>query len=175
VPENAPPKEFYDNIPIRPNETVLGYLPGILSLVIPIQGKGMPRKEDLKKEMVERPSDLVGTDQRIICYKIEEFRDFPFPTKQVFRVRFVAPLEEIREIRVKDLRLEFLCKLTGMGLSTIYLITGGTSETEALAGWLQSICQQREEALGSMNTVSTGTLHPGYRAGKDDSELFQDR
>jgi hypothetical protein len=171
VSANTPPKEFFDNIPIRPGENVIGYLPNILSLVIPIQGKGMPRKDELQKQMVERPTDLVGTDQRIVCYKVEEVHEFPFPKKQVFRVRFVAPLEEISEIRVKDLRLEFMAKLTGLGLSLVYLMTVGSDETQSLAQWLEAICKQRVEAVGGLYDVSTGALHVGPRAGKTDEEL----
>lgn len=164
--QGGPPKEFFDNVPIRPNETILGFLPGILSLVIPIQGSGMQRKDEIKYQMVERPADLVGTDQRIICYKVEEVRDIPFSHKVAFRVRFVVPLEGIREIRVKDLRVEFMGNLTGMGLATVYLITGGTGEAEGLSRWLETIVRQRLDSIQSTDTLSTGELHVGKRAGK---------
>ncbi len=163
---DSPPKEFFANVPFRPKETILGYLPGILSLVLPIQGSGMPRKDEIRYQLAEQATDLVGTDQRLIGYKIEEERVFPFPRKTEFRVRLAAPLEGIREVRVKDLRVEFLGDLTGMGLATVYLITGGSGEAQGVARWLETIVKQRLESMYSSGTLSTGDLPTGPRAGR---------
>ncbi len=163
---DSPPKEFFANVPFRPKETILGYLPGILSLVLPIQGSGMPRKDEIRYQLAEQATDLVGTDQRLIGYKIEEERVFPFPRKTEFRVRLAVPLEGIREVRVKDLRVEFLGDLTGMGLATVYLITGGSGEAQGVARWLETIVKQRLESMYSSGTLSTGDLPTGPRAGR---------
>ncbi len=158
--EASPPPEFFQNVPIRPGEQILGYLPGLVSLLLPIQGGTGYRRDELQHGNLERATDLVGTDQRLLGFKVEEVKEF-FTPKREFRVRFVAPLENLREIRARDNKLEFMAELTGMGLNTVYLVTGSTSEAEGLSRWLDTIALARRQRLGMAGAPDYGTIHEG--------------
>lgn len=141
-----PPPEFFREVPLRPGEQLQGYLPNLFSLVIPIQGGRNVRMDEVKYNMVERATDLVVTDQRMVGYKWEQI-DSPFRREFKFYPRFGLDVEKAQEIKVKDIRLEVLGPLTGMGICTLYILTGSSREAEGLAQWLEAAKQRRIEAL----------------------------
>ncbi len=147
----GPPPEFFANVQLRPGEQVLGFLPNLLSLVIPIQTTRGVRMDDVKHEMVERATDLVVSDQRMVGYKFEEREAGLFGKQVHFFPRFGLNLEAVQEVRVKDLRLEVMGELTGMGLCTLYLVTHGTNMATGLAQWLEAARKQRLEKLQAAN------------------------
>ena len=146
---NDPPPELHADVTWRPGEHILGYLPNVFSMVISVSGGRGVRREDMAREMVERPTDLVVTDQRVLGYKYEEAETGFFSHARKFRPRFGLNLENIQEIRLKDNRLEFMGELTGMGLATLYLILGSSQEAVGLAQWTESARKERREALAS--------------------------
>lgn len=154
----GPPQEFFANVTLRPGEQLLGFLPGLLSLVIPIQSTRGVRLDDVRYEMVEKPTDLVVTDQRMIGYKFEEAEVGLFSKQRRFFPRFGVNLEAVQEIRVKDLRMEVMGELTGMGLCTLYLITGGSNEAVGLSQWLEASRRKRREALEALKATQAQPL-----------------
>ncbi|MDE1819263.1 MAG: hypothetical protein KGJ23_02955 [Euryarchaeota archaeon] len=144
------PPEVLPLIPWRPGEQILGFLPNLFSMVIGIQGGRGVRMDEIRYEMVERPTNLIVTDQRMIGYGFDEVEKGLFGKERQFRPRFGADLEKIQEVKVKDNRMELMVELSGMGLSTLYLLTGSTREAQGLAQWTESMRQRRLEALGKV-------------------------
>jgi hypothetical protein len=140
------PAEFFQQVSLRPGEQLQGFLPNLFSLVIPIQGGRGIRMDEVKFNMVERATDLVVTDQRMVGYKFEEVTQ-GFGKVRKFFPRFGLDVEKAQEIRVKDNRMEVLGVLTGLGLSTLYLLTGGTTEATGIAQWLEAAKARRIEVL----------------------------
>lgn len=143
-----PPPEFFQRVPLRPGEILQGFLPNLLSMVIPIQGGKQVVMGHVHDEMTERPTDLVVTDQRMMGYKFEA-KPQGFSGRPVvdFYPRFGFNVENAQEIHVKDNRLQVMCSLNSGGLATVYVITGGSREAEGLAQWLEFTKKKRLELL----------------------------
>lgn len=145
-PEHPPP-EFFQRVALRPGEELQGFLPNLFSMVIPIQGGKEVQLGLVKYEMVEKPTDLVVTDQRMIGYKFIDVKEGFGPRGVQFFPRFGLNVESAQEIRLKDNRMEVLGTLNDGALSTLYIITGGSREAQGLAQWLEFARKKRQEKL----------------------------
>jgi hypothetical protein len=70
-----PPQEFLQSVQFRQGENYLGYLPSCFSLLIPIQAETGRSASSAMMGMVEVPTDIVATSQRLIGFKVEEVED----------------------------------------------------------------------------------------------------